>query len=155
PTAAQWAILAKPREKRTKQEQAQIEDLFLNSNPEIGPIRSRLQSLQAEHDQLEARAPTSMVLRELAKQRPNNILKRGDFRTPGQPGTPCSPKVMGGLIARPDRLGLARWLVDPKNPLTARVEVNRLWEQCFGRGLVATPEDFGTQGDAPSNAELL
>ena len=90
--------------------------------------------------------------------RETHILVRGDFLRPGAPVEPHTLEVLPPLQSRgekPDRLDLAAWLVDPKNPLTARVTVNRVWSQLFGRGLVASVADFGTQGDKPSHAELL
>ncbi|MFM8360848.1 MAG: DUF1553 domain-containing protein, partial [Verrucomicrobiota bacterium] len=82
---------------------------------------------------------------------------RGDFLTRGRTVTPGVPAVFPPLPtnAPADRLALARWLVDPAHPLTARVAVNRFWERCFGTGLVKTSEDFGRQGEAPSHPELL
>ena len=86
-----------------------------------------------------------------------HIALRGDYRVPGvevRPGTPgWLPPLRNG--EEPPRLGLARWLVDKNHPLTARVAANRLWQELFGRGLVRTPEDFGTQGSKPSHPALL
>jgi len=98
----------------------------------------------------------SMVFRELAKPRETYVMLGGDFLRKGVPVQPGAP---AGLhkVDRPqrNRLDLARWLTDPANPLTARVAVNRVWQQYFGRGLVETDNDFGTQGSAPSHPELL
>ncbi|WP_165229520.1 DUF1553 domain-containing protein [Aquisphaera insulae] len=98
-----------------------------------------------------------MVMKELPKPRPTFVLKRGAYDAPGEPvgrNTPASLPAFSRDWPR-DRLGLARWLTDPKQPLTARVTVNRWWQSLFGRGLVATPEDFGSQGQLPSHPELL
>jgi len=99
---------------------------------------------------------TSMVVRERAVPRETHRLSGGDFTRPAETVTPGVPAVLSPLHAEtPDRMDLARWLVAPSNPLTARVTVNRLWQAAFGRGLVETDEDFGTQGAPPSHPELL
>ncbi|MFM9061711.1 MAG: DUF1553 domain-containing protein, partial [Pirellula sp.] len=102
-------------------------------------------------------APAVMVMREMNPPRETFILKRGQYDQPTtkvEPGIPESLRVDG--IEQPtNRLQLAKWLTHPKNPLTARVAVNRLWEQCFGVGIVRTSEDFGGSGEYPSNPELL
>lgn len=85
------------------------------------------------------------------------MLARGDYLAPGEtvdPGTPATLNPMPEGAPK-NRLGLARWMVDPKNPLTARVQVSRLWAVLFGRGLVSTPQDFGVQGEVPTIPELL
>jgi hypothetical protein len=91
------------------------------------------------------------------KRRVTHLMKKGNFLDPGEvvpPSTPSAfPPLPGG--AKPDRLGLARWLLSPDNPLTARVGVNRFWARLFGAGIVETEEDFGTQGELPSHPELL
>jgi hypothetical protein len=90
--------------------------------------------------------------------RETRVFERGSFLSPGEPVTPSVPQVLSasaGQAPSPDRLGLAQWLVDPKNPLTARVQVNRLWSTLFGRGLVETEDDFGTQGEMPTHQALL
>jgi|SRR6185503_13738901 hypothetical protein len=102
--------------------------------------------------------PAAAILVEEEQPRDTRIHVRGDFLRRGdavQPGTPAVLHPFAARGARPDRLDLARWLVDPANPLTARVTVNRVWRHLFGRGLVPTLDDFGTRGDAPSHPELL
>ena len=106
---------------------------------------------------LRASLPTTMVSAERMDPRPAHVQMRGAYDRLGDVVTANTP---GALPAFPedlprDRLGLARWLVAPENPLTARVWVNRAWQHFFGRGLVATPEDFGAQGAWPSHPELL
>ena len=104
-------------------------------------------------------SPSVPVMAELppAKRRVTRVLRKGNFLDPGDvvaPGVPVSLHALPPGTS-PDRLGLARWLTDRRNPLTARVAVNRLWAQIFATGLVETEEDFGTQGDPPSHPELL
>src|SRR5207302_9615599 len=94
---------------------------------------------------------------ERATPRESYLFIEGDFTRHGEIVTPGVPKVLPPLTAnrKPNRLDLARWIVDPKNPLTARVTVNRMWQEYFGKGLVETENDFGTQGSPPSHPELL
>ncbi len=109
-------------------------------------------SIEAEQE-----IPTALVMQEMPRPRPTYILVRGAYNKHGAQvtaGTPATlPPLASGLPR--NRLGLARWLVDPANPLPARVTVNRLWQSLFGVGLVRTTEDFGTQGELPSHPELL
>jgi len=99
----------------------------------------------------------TMVMEELDTLRPAFILDRGQYSAPTERVYPATPRhVMPFSPELPEnRLGLAQWLFDEKNPLTARVAVNRYWQMIFGRGIVSTPEDFGSQGDLPSHPELL
>jgi hypothetical protein len=102
---------------------------------------------------------TALVMNERQdSERPSTPLRvRGSFMSPGERVYAQVPAALHPLAfdQMPNRLGLARWLVDEENPLVARVTVNRLWEQLFGRGLVETSEDFGVQGSPPSHPELL
>ncbi len=117
-------------------------------------VRQRLNELDQRLAEL---APTTLVMSELPSPRPTHIFKRGNFLNKGKAVTPGVPAALHPLVkdAPPNRLGLARWLVDPDNPLVARVAVNRWWAEFFGHGLVATLEDFGTQSDKPTHPELL
>jgi hypothetical protein len=100
---------------------------------------------------------TTFVMQELAAPRPTRILLRGDYQAPGAVVEPGLPRALPapGVESPANRLGLARWLVDPANPLTARVTVNRWWAELFGRGLVSTVEDFGLHGERPTHPQLL
>lgn len=120
-------------------------------------VRSRMRPLQKRERELKKTGAKVMVMGELEKPRKSYILERGAFDQPGEEvraGTPEWLPPMDDSLPR-NRLGLARWLVDPDHPLTARVAVNRTWERFFGIGLVKTPEDFGSQGELPSHPELL
>jgi hypothetical protein len=101
--------------------------------------------------------PTVMVMEEMKDPRETRVLVRGEYNRPGKKVEPGVPAALHPLPAGApaNRLGLARWLVDPANPLTARVIVNQWWQMYFGAGLVRTVEDFGAQGERPSHPELL
>jgi len=127
--------------------------------PELRPGRELLDGLRK---QLAATPPATVpVFQELAgdKRRKTQIQLRGNWQNLGQEVAEGVPAALGAVTVPEggpvNRLALARWLVDPANPLTARVVVNRLWERLFGIGLVATSEEFGSQGDLPSHPELL
>jgi cytochrome c553 len=119
-------------------------------------LKSRFDEIVA-FKKTEAKAPTALVLQELTKERTTFIHLGGDFTRKGDKVSPGVPAVLHGLETsdQPNRLDLARWLVDKKNPLLARVTVNRLWQHYFGTGLVETENDFGTQGLPPTHPELL
>ncbi len=129
----------------------------------VQPVPAAAQTLRdaraAEQELLES-IPELMVMEASAHPRASFVLKRGAYDQPDKTRPVAPDRALDALLpfdpAWPhDRLGLANWTLDPRNPLTARVEVNRLWAQCFGRGLVATQENFGTQGEFPSHPELL
>jgi hypothetical protein len=113
--------------------------------------------LRQAEDDLQAAIPGALVMEEMPTSRPTHVLVRGDYLSEKEAvtaGVPASlPPLPPGAPA--NRLGLARWLVSPDNPLTSRVLVNRVWETFFGTGLVKTSDDFGSQGEPPSHPELL
>src|SRR5690606_33327634 len=115
--------------------------------------------LERRQQQLQSQGVDVSVMDELPSTRRRNthILERGNYQQPGAIVTAGTPAFLPKLPTEgdPDRLALANWLVDGKHPLTARVAVNRAWQTFFGRGLVATTEDFGRQGDRPSHPQLL
>ena len=112
---------------------------------------------QAENE-FNIKIPEIMVMGDSPQaNRKTTLLARGDFTQPQETVEPDVPAALGKLPegSPRNRLGLARWLTAPENPLTARVQVNRLWMQFFGRGLVPTPEDYGIQGQVPNQPQLL
>lgn len=118
-----------------------------------------VEQLQAKLAKLDTEIPLTMVMKELPEPRPAFVLTRGLYNLPdrSRPAPRSVPAALGRMPegAPADRRGLAAWLVSPENPLVARVAVNRLWELCFGTGIVRTTEDFGLQGEWPSHPELL
>ncbi len=125
-------------------------------------LYARLQAIN-DLEKRQPKVPTTMVLKERAKPRETYIHIKGDFTRKGQRVFPGVPAVLLPLKIdqgvnpprSPNRLDLARWLVDPHNPLTPRVTVNRMWQHYFGKGLVETENDFGTQGSPPTHPQLL
>jgi len=105
-----------------------------------------------------SRSAQTLVFKERAEPRTTTVFIKGDFTRPADVVSPGTPAILHGFDdvgKQPNRLDLARWIVDRHNPLTARVFVNRVWQQYFGRGLVETDNDFGLQGTSPSHPELL
>ncbi|MBX9628007.1 MAG: DUF1553 domain-containing protein, partial [Gemmataceae bacterium] len=124
------------------------------------PTKKAAEELRAARKALTAflaPIPEIMVMDELPAPKPAFVLKRGAYDAPGERVTADTPKVLPPLPkdAPRNRLGLAKWLTDPEHPLLARVTVNRAWQQMFGRGLVETADNFGTQGARPTHPELL
>ncbi|MEO8269307.1 MAG: DUF1553 domain-containing protein [Aureliella sp.] len=123
------------------------------------PVRQRIGKLQTEYDQQLAKAQTTMVMRDRPQYRETYLLKRGQYDLPDESQAlwPAVPGVLPPLSAEqpPNRLGLAAWMVDDRNPLVARVAVNRAWQKFFGRGLVETADNFGVQGSPPTHPLLL
>lgn len=151
-------ILQKPRGERTKQEQTAL----LNQYKSVDEELAKLLTAAAEHAKKAPVDPATttkaQAFAELAKPRTTHLMIRGDFLRKGDEVPPHTPAVLHKLPSEgqtSNRLDLARWLVDPNNPLTPRVTVNRVWQVYFGRGLVATPDDFGKQGTPPTHPELL
>jgi hypothetical protein len=151
------AIVVIPKSQRREEQQKELAAYYRGLSPSREPDRRKLRELRKAL--VELAIPTAMTLRERPTgERPSTPLRvRGAFTSPGERLYAAVPAALHPLpeSAMPNRLGLALWLVDENNPLTPRVTVNRIWEQYFGRGLVETSEDFGTQGDRPSHPELL
>ncbi|MEZ6035373.1 MAG: PSD1 and planctomycete cytochrome C domain-containing protein [Planctomycetaceae bacterium] len=131
---------------------------FWNSlNAQLDDTRKDMRQLSEEHRHLPK--PGLMTLTEATQdRRATHVLVRGDFKQHGDEVAADTPAVLNPLNRRGevgDRLDLAHWIVSHDNPLTARVAVNQIWQHLFGQGLVATPDDFGTQGQPPSHLELL
>jgi len=142
---------------RTPEQKQKLDAWFRPLAPSLDAARDRSRGVQNELDDM--KIVTTLVMQERPSfERPSTLLRnKGSFTNPGERVYAAVPAALGvlGDDVPPNRLGLARWLVSDQNPLTARVTVNRLWETLFGRGLVRTLEDFGTQGERPSHPELL
>ena len=152
------AILKTSPAKRSAAERAQLVAVYRKTNPSVIADTKKLADLKK---QLAAVKPLTSVpiMRDLpkGKHRKTHIQLRGSYLSLGEEVAPGVPQVFGSLPkgSNPDRLAMAKWLVDRENPLTARVVANRFWENLFGVGIVLTSEEFGSQGERPSHPELL
>jgi len=148
-----------PVDRRSDVQKKWLRDYFVANvaNPLEKQQKQDLAILNRGFDQLNREIPSTMVMADMEKPRDTFVLKRGDYRLQGDKVTPNTPIVLPALPsdAPRNRLTLAKWIIDPGNPLTARVAVNHFWQMYFGVGLVKTAEDFGSQGDPPSNQALL
>jgi mono/diheme cytochrome c family protein len=151
-----YAALKTPIEERTEEHKTALLDYYSNLDPKYRELRAPLDELLKAKPQ-----PPGTIAQALVRSPdpPKTFIHlRGDFLSKGDEVQPGVPAVLPPLEPRgetPDRLDLARWIVDPDNPLTPRVYVNRLWQRLFGRGIVGTPDDFGTRSEAPSHPKLL
>ena len=120
--------------------------------------KSKIDAAKKQIVNLRKKFPKVMVMQEQAKARTTKVLVRGVYNNPSNVAVTSAWPAVFGMKAQqrdPTRLHLAQWLVNDKHPITARVTVNRIWQQFFGTGLVKTPEDFGVQGERPSHPQLL
>ncbi|MBI3466191.1 MAG: DUF1553 domain-containing protein [Planctomycetes bacterium] len=154
PVAVEELLLV-PSEQRTAEQRDRLVRHFVSVAPELYAARHEIHKLR---DQLSA-YPTTLVMKERPANNPRitYIHRRGEFLQPTEPVEPEALSVLPSLPkdAPHNRLTFARWLVDPANPLVGRVTMNRHWAAFFGRGIVRTTEDFGYQGELPTNPELL
>ena len=147
-------LLFTPPAERTRLEHDALLDFFLDKQIEIPELEAAIPELRSRYPSHSA----ASVVRERAEPAATHLRIRGDFF---QPSEVVEPATLSALVSagnqnhRPDRIALARWIMDDANPLTARVVVNRMWQQFFGTGLVSTTDDFGIQGERPSHPELL
>ena len=132
--------------------------LLRRTDPDYAGMWEERDQLLEQRRLLACEVPTTMVMEELSTPRETRLLNRGMYDAPGeivQPGVPEGLLGTWPKDAPRNRLGLARWLTQPEHPLTARVAMNRFWQQLFGTGLVKTADDFGFQGEYPAHLELL
>ncbi len=159
PYKAVYDVLAKNASQRSVEDAQLVRDHFRRIAPETEAVRKVIQDAAKEKKYIED-AARKVLVTMAAEPRVVRILARGDWQDEtGEVVEPAVPESLGSIQAtdggRPGRLDLARWLADPENPLTARVFVNRLWKLMFGRGLVHSLGDFGSQGLPPTHPELL
>ncbi len=147
------AILKKNGDDRGKDEIKKLNAYILEQDAHAQEQRKAIDNIRASRPDLDK----SMVLRARSEARETHFLNMGDYTNPGHVVTPGVPAALHPLrnTENPNRLDLANWIVDTENPLTARVTVNRMWQHLFGRGIVETENDFGTQGARPTHPELL
>jgi mono/diheme cytochrome c family protein len=146
-------LIEMPLDKRTAGQKAELFSIYRTTVDEWVEANSRIDDLMKDWPL----GPTTMVLADRRWPRETRIFRRGDWKRPGDAVEAGTPGILHRFPedAPRNRLGLAGWIVSKDNPLTARVIVNRIWQQYFGAGLVTTPEDFGKRCEPPSHPELL
>ena len=142
---------------RTPEQTKQVREYYLANSPEHQALAKQLEGAKKSLFDEQLTVLTVMTMGERSEPRETFVLARGQYDKPGEKVSAGVPECLAPLPpgAPNNRLGFARWLVDRSNPLTARVTVNRYWQTFFGTGLVKTSEDFGSQGEPPSNQKLL
>ncbi|HEY0454763.1 MAG TPA: DUF1553 domain-containing protein, partial [Verrucomicrobiae bacterium] len=150
-------ILLVAQSKRDEKQKTRLKDYYYGIEPLIEKEREALALAKKGEKEFFDAIPITSVMAELEKPRKTYRHVRGAYLSLAEEVPPGSPAAFNAFPANQpaNRLGLARWLVDTNNPLTARVMVNRFWEQYFGKGIVETVEEFGKQGEPPSHPELL
>jgi len=150
-------ILAVAPEKRDKKQNEKLTEYYRAQDPATKPLHEAHAAAKKAADEFDKTIPISSVMVEVAKPRVTKRHVRGAYLNTAEEVQPGTPACLHPFPAdQPtNRLGFARWVVSPDNPLTARVIMNRIWEQYFGRGIVETVEEFGKQGEPPSHRELL
>jgi hypothetical protein len=152
-----------PDKPRTPEELKRIRDFYVRqvcsvTRPSFAELHAELAAVEKERADYDGGVPSTFIFKDLPQPRESHVMLRGEYDKPGEKVEPDTPAVLPALKKagpRANRLDLANWLVAPENPLTARVAVNRFWQQVFGSGLVRSSHDFGTQGELPSHPELL
>jgi hypothetical protein len=146
-------LLAK--EKRNGKEEKELRGIFDQENPKLLALQKKVEGL--EKSLKKVTPPTTLVMVEMDEKRDTHVMARGSYLSPKQKVEADVPQVLNDWNPKwpKNRLGLAKWLVDPENPLTARVVVNRWWGQFFGSGIVSTEEDFGSQSEPSTHPGLL
>jgi hypothetical protein len=152
-------ILATASDKRDAKQKDFLSDYYVerHTSPAIRAAHDEVDGTREAEETFRSHLPKTLVMQDLPQPRTAHLLKRGQYDQLGEEVRADVPASLPKLPADAprNRLGLARWMVSPENPLTARVAVNRLWQQCFGEGLVRTINDFGAQGEPPTHPELL
>ncbi|MBV8834284.1 MAG: DUF1553 domain-containing protein, partial [Acidobacteriaceae bacterium] len=153
------AAAAKSSDQITTDEKFALASLYTSAlNPQTAALTRQIREMDASLWQIQRRSATTLIMQERADTQPTaHVLYRGQYdqmREEVHANTPSVLPPMTQSMPR-NRLGLAMWVIDPGNPLTARVTVNRFWQEIFGTGIVKTAEDFGSQGEPPSHPDLL
>ena len=164
-------IAGTPRGERETAQKDQIRDYYranitldksINENAhrafaDLKAVVADLGKVRQKRNSLDGSLTTTLVMQERTEPRGAYVLARGEYQNPGEQVHPQTPAVLPAMPegSLPNRLGFAKWLLSPEHPLTARVAINRFWQDIFGTGIVLTAEDFGTQGTPPVHPELL